>query len=352
MRIIGWDIGGVNIKAALVEIGNGKIKEFKSQSKFHPMWLKKPEYLPEILSVIQETLSPKMPDLMAITITAELSDAYFTKREGINNILNSFLKAFPENICHVLTVNGKFISILEALDEPLSVAASNWIATCYLVGKYVPNCIIIDIGSTTTDIIPVLDGKPASGSKTDLDRLISGELVYTGSLRATIPSIIRTIKIRGKKCRISFEKFALVADVHLILGNITQDEYTCDTADGRVIDLENSYARLARVICADIEMITRDEILNMAKEIYNNQLDQIKDGLKQVISNFNNAKNLDFPIVITGLGKEFLAKKAAQGLNYRNIIDFDSIIGGKGALVAPSISIAQMLYDKLKDNEK
>ncbi|NVM03007.1 MAG: H4MPT-linked C1 transfer pathway protein [Candidatus Helarchaeota archaeon] len=352
MKIIGWDVGGVNIKAALVEIENEKIESFKIQSKFYPMWLKEREKLPEILSEIYSTMILAKPDLIAITMTAELSDAFYTKREGINHILNSFKKVFPEKNCHVLTVNGNFISISKAIHAPLLVAASNWVATCYLVGHYVPNCILIDIGSTTTDIIPIIKGKIATESKTDLDRLIAGELAYTGSLRATIPSIVRTVEIKGKPCRISFEKFALVADAHLILGNITRDEYKCDTADGRDNDLENSYARLARVVCADIEMFSKEEIENIAEEIYEKQLEQIKDGLIQVTQKYKITPDMDFPVVVTGLGKDFLARKAAEDLSYKKIIDFDSLIGGEGALVAPSISIAKMLYDSLNKNQK
>ncbi len=352
LKIIGWDVGGVNIKAALVEIENEKIESFKVQSKFYPMWLKERQKLPEILSSIYSTMVLAKPDLIAITMTAELSDAFYTKREGVNHILNSFKKVFSEKKCHVLTVDGNFISISQAINAPLSVAASNWVATCYLVGQYVSNCILIDIGSTTTDIIPIIEGQIATESKTDLDRLIAGELVYTGSLRATIPSIVRTVEIKSKPCRISFEKFALAADVHLILGNITRNEYNCDTADGRDNDSENSYARLARIVCADIEMFSKEEIQNIAKEIYGKQLEQIKEGLLQVTNNNEAIQDLDFPIVVTGLGKDFLARKAAEELGYKNVIDFDSLIGGKGALVAPSISIAKMLYDTFKNNQK
>ncbi|MHA1376840.1 MAG: hydantoinase/oxoprolinase family protein [Candidatus Helarchaeota archaeon] len=345
MKIVGWDIGGVNLKAALVELHGNKIEDFKIQSKFYPMWLKEREKLPDILSEIYSTIILERPEKHAISMTAELSDAYYTKREGVSHILSSFKKVFSEDKCHVLTVDGKFVSISEAIKNPLSVSASNWVATCYLVGKFIKNCIMMDIGSTTTDIIPIFGGKIATKSKTDLDRLIAGELVYTGSLRATIPSIVRFLKVRGENCRISFEKFALAADAHLILGNISREQYNCDTADERANDLENSYARLSRVVCADIEMLTKDEIKQMAKEIYEKQLEQVKDGLKQVVQNYKEAQDLDFPIVVTGLGKEFLAKKAALELGYNKIIDFDTFIGGEGALVAPSISIAQMLYD-------
>ena len=211
---------------------------------------------------------------------------------------------------------------------------------------------MMDIGSNTTDIIPIIGGKIATKSRTDLDRLISGELIYTGSLRATIPSIVRKVNVRGSSCRISFEKFALVADVHLILGHITQDQYNCDTADGRENNLENSYARLSRIVCADIEMVSREELDKIAREIYEKQIEQIKEGFNQVIQNYKVAKDLDFPVVVTGLGKDFLAKKVVESLNYKKIIDFDTLIGGKGGLVAPSISIAQMLYDYLSNDRK
>ena len=107
-------------------------------------------------------------------------------------------------------------------------------------------------GSTTIDIIPIFESIPIPKGKDDISRLTNHELIYTGGLRATIPSITHHVPYKGKKIRVSFEKFALISDVHRILNNILEEEYINDTADNRSKSLENCYARLSRVVCMDL----------------------------------------------------------------------------------------------------
>ena len=73
--------------------------------------------------------------------------------------------------------SGCLKKIHEAKENYLEVAGVNWVATAWLVSKFIKNCIVVDIGSTTTDIIPIVDGKMVVKGKTDLERLSNGELV-------------------------------------------------------------------------------------------------------------------------------------------------------------------------------
>ena len=66
-------------------------------------------------------------------------------------------------------------------------------ASSLLLGKDYRDSIFVDIGSTTTDIIPIKNGKPLAG-KTDFKRLKNGELVYSGALRTNIAAILKSVK--------------------------------------------------------------------------------------------------------------------------------------------------------------
>ena len=166
-------------------------------------------------------------------MTAELSDTFLTKREGVCQVLEDVARVFPDTPIFVVDVEAKVRLIQEAKSEPLKVAAANWAATGWMVSQLIENCIVIDVGSTSTSIIPVVKGKLEAIGKTDLEKLISGELVYTGSLRTNIATIVSSIPVRGDLARVSAELFALSGDVHLILGNIKENEYTTETADGK-----------------------------------------------------------------------------------------------------------------------
>src|SRR6185503_8193489 len=98
-------------------------------------------------------------------------------------VLGALEAALGGSNVHVFGTDGHFGSADQARADPLRVAAANWAATAHLVAKTTPTCVLIDIGSTTTDIIPIIDGRVAVSGRTDPDRLASGELVYTGALR-------------------------------------------------------------------------------------------------------------------------------------------------------------------------
>src|SRR5918995_5660481 len=150
--ILGWDIGGVNTKAARLSADSGAVA---CQTICLPYELQRePAALTSVLkSAVQQLGSA---DRHAITMTAELSQAFRTKREGVAFILDAVEAAFPSDRLHVYTVTGKFVSPREARSQPIEVAASNWAATARWVAHQFPTCILIDIGTTTTDLTPIV----------------------------------------------------------------------------------------------------------------------------------------------------------------------------------------------------
>jgi uncharacterized hydantoinase/oxoprolinase family protein len=89
----------------------------------------------------------------AITMTAELSQMFRTKRDGVSFVLDAVQAAFPGSDIRVFTVDGGFVDTARAMDDPLAVAAANWAATAHVVAQTHPDGLLIDIGTTTTDII-------------------------------------------------------------------------------------------------------------------------------------------------------------------------------------------------------
>jgi probable H4MPT-linked C1 transfer pathway protein len=341
LLFLGWDIGGVNTKAVALYTGSrDTVDSYEARSIYFPIWQHSLSELPQLLAKVRDDLcKDRSPRSVGVTMTAELSDAYQTKREGVNHILDSIEEAFPETSVWVVDVDANLVTLSEAREMPLRVSAANWAATAWLVGRYIKACFLMDVGSTTTDIIPIVDGKPKTVGKTDTERLISGELVYTGALRTTIPAIVSRIPVWGKDCRVSSEKFALSADVHLILNNISEEEYSCETADGRGKTVEYSLARLARAVCADTDMLQRNEIYEIAQYIYQCQLSQIREALIQVAVKNTAIKR----VVATGTGRNFLAGKAAMEAGFRDIIDLGQIIGEKGTEMSTAYAMALMV---------
>jgi len=356
MNILGLDIGGANTKAALIVFKNSKIYKSFSYIEYFPFWEKSLSQIPEmfkriVFNIIEKNaLILEKIDFIAVTITAELSDAFQTKREGILTILEALKKVFHKDKLKFITSQNKFVDYTTAKSNYLSIVAANWSSTALFLGKFIPNCILIDAGSTTIDIIPIFESLPVPKGKDDISRLLNHELIYTGGLRATIPSITHHVPYKNKNIRISFEKFALISDVHRILNNISEEEYINDTPDNRSKSLENCYARLSRVICMDIETISKEDLKIIANYIYEKQLDIITREMKLFMNNLivrskefeNNPK-----FVITGLSAEFLIRNSLQKLGYHNIVSYEEITQIPNNINSSAFAVAGALYYRL-----
>jgi len=347
VHVLGYDVGGANTKAALVCVEKDKLLTVEVAVEYFPIW-KKSEKLAEVLLKLKQQLGANNLDGIGLTMTAELSDAYPTKREGVNDILNCFSKAFPCTPVFIINTSAELVTLEVAKQQPLAVAAANWAATGWLVAKKIKNCVVVDVGSTSTSIIPIVKSNVVALGKTDLDKLICGELVYTGSLRTNVAAIVHSIPIRNVVAGVASELFALSGDVNLVLGNITKEDYSCETTDGRGKTMPEALARLARVVCADTEMLNRQEIIKMAEYTSDIQIQQVAESLSKVYSYTKSLALGKVPIVITGLGKNFIARKAAEKLCVAEILDLGTMVADQVVLATPAFGVALMAASKLE----
>ncbi len=349
VTVLGLDIGGANTKAAYIRTRSSVVSEFRTVSEYFPFWKRDMEQLCNVLTTVKHTLAGSVKlDSVVVTMTAELSDVFPTKHDGVNQILDCVSQAFDATHIWVLDVDANLRSVEAAREEPLKVASANWTATGWMVAQHVRNCVVVDVGSTSTSIIPIITGKVSAKGKTDLEKLIAGELIYTGSLRTNIAATVQTIPLRGGLARVSSEFFAQSGDVHLILKHIAEVDYSSDTADGRGKSLAEALARLARVICADTNMLTEQELIEIAQYIYQRQVEQIAVGLNQVYTNLGPNAKETVPVVVTGLGKDFLSRKSAEKAGIKRIVDVGELLPKETALVSPAIGSALMAANRLE----
>ncbi|HEY3043710.1 MAG TPA: hydantoinase/oxoprolinase family protein [Vicinamibacterales bacterium] len=335
--ILGWDVGGANVKVA--RVGDDRESEPRVVERPFPLW-RDPAGLPAVLAETAGCVGGARDiRAMAVTMTAELADCFATKREGVAFVLDAFRTAFPGAEPWVYGVDGQFRSADEARQRPLEVAAANWRASATLVARTFPDALFVDVGSTTTDVIPIVAGGVAVRGRTDPARLRSGELVYTGALRTPVCAIVRSVPLGGRRCRVAAEHFAVAADVHRWLERIDDAGYTCETPDGRGRSRAESGARLARMVCADLEMVGPADVTAIAEHVARAQVKQIKSGIRQVMRRLGPA--CPRVAVLAGQGA-FLGRAAAEelGLTARDLADG---IGSAAARAAPAAAVAYLL---------
>jgi len=335
--IIGWDVGGANIKAARVDRSEPAGPVVVEQP--FALW-RDPRRLPDVLIETADRLGGVRT--MAATMTAELADCFATKREGVHFVLDALGHAFPGVDLRIYGLDGVFRSIEAARERPHRVAAANWMASATLAAQTFHDALFIDVGSTTTDIIPLVGGRVVARGRTDPARLRSGELVYTGALRTPVCAVVRAVPLRGRRCRVAAECFAVAADAHLWLGDLEEREYTCDTPDGRGRSRVEAGARLARMVCADLDLLTSNDITIMAAAVARAQVQQIAGAIRQVQRRLGRRSPRD--AIVVGRGA-FIARRAAAaaGLVVREVVNGD----GEGAAYAtPASAVACLLLER------
>jgi uncharacterized hydantoinase/oxoprolinase family protein len=135
----------------------------------------------------------------------------------------------------------------------------------------------------------------------------------------------------------------------MVLGNIAPDEYKVETADGRGKTRFESLARLARVICADVNMLEESEILSIAKQIQEAQVEQVAAGLRQVMTGMKSISSDDISAIVTGIGKDFLARKAARKAGFKEIIDLEKLTKNPFVTKAtPALAVALMVANRVQ----
>jgi probable H4MPT-linked C1 transfer pathway protein len=334
--VLGWDIGGVNTKAARLEHGPDGLA---LSSICQPYELKRdPQALGLTLTETARKVAGASSDLHAITMTAELSQAFRTKREGVGFVLDALHGAFPDNDLHVYTVDGRFVKAEEARKLPLAVAAANWAATATLVARWTPTCVLIDIGTTSADLIPIINGRVVVQGCTDPERLLSGELLYTGALRTPVEAVARQVPLWGGRAGMSADGFAIIGDVHLWLGHLQPEDYTCTPPDGRPPSRDSAGERLARVVCGDREMLDDGAIDTIAAALARAQVETVAEALEQIVRRCPEITSA----VVTGLG-DFIAVEAAGSVGL-SIIPLAGRLGS-AARTAPAAAVAWLLWD-------
>jgi len=339
---VGWDVGGVQVKAARVEWRAGAPCAVRTAVRPFEMWRAR-ERLPGVLRDVAGELGIGPAAPLALTMTAELWDAFRSKREGVLFVMDGVREAFPRNPVFVLDCRGEFAALQEARSRPLDFAATNWVASALLAASHVDDCILVDVGSTTTDIVPIKGGRLACEGRTDLARLTAGELVYTGVLRTNPNTLTATVPVRGRPCRVAAEHFAVMADAYVLLGRLSGAEYTCSRPDGRDVSPIACAERLARLVCGDREMLNEPEIVNLARYLVERQLQVVSEGLLQVVSRWD--APVDAPVAPAGVGA-FLAAEVAGRLGFE-VLSAGSIWGDEGVAL-PAAAAACLLAASLE----
>jgi (4-(4-[2-(gamma-L-glutamylamino)ethyl]phenoxymethyl)furan-2-yl)methanamine synthase len=299
MNWLALDIGGANVKTA---DGRGY-----AQSYAFALWRDSLLLAQQIRTAISE--APPC-DHLAVTMTGELADCFESKAAGIRFILEAVKAGSDNRHARVYLSDGRLVSPQVALTAPHLAAASNWHALARFAGRFAPTgpALLIDVGSTTCDVIPLMDGKPVAKGATDTQRLLSGELVYTGVERSPLCAVVSLVPYRGQSCPVVHEVFATMRDAYMILDQLPDDPANMHTPDGKPATRPFARVRLGRMIAADTQEFNHRDAVALAQSAADAQVSRLAAAVRQVCGTLPRPPE---KIVLSGHG-EFLALEAME----------------------------------------
>jgi probable H4MPT-linked C1 transfer pathway protein len=327
MNLIGLDIGGANLKAA---DGRGR----SAQIPF-ALW-KHPERLDAEVRALLGMFGDR--DRVALTMTGELCDCFETKSAGVRHILDHVARAAAPVPLRVWTTAGEFRARQQIDAEPLLAAAANWLALATYAGRFVPRGpgLLLDLGSTTCDIAPLVDGRPQPIGRTDPARLVSDELVYCGVRRTPLCAIFGLSK--------AAEWFATTADAYVILGELPEEPERTDSADGRPLTKTHAQARLARMECDEGSAWSWNQTLAFAGQVRDLQVRRIAESVSRVAARLPGAVR---SVVLAGAGEFLLpAVLQATGLGSPMRISLAATLGNDLSTAACAHAVAVLAAEE------
>lgn len=300
-RRLAVDVGGANLKAA--HSGG------ETRSSPFAVWRD-----PDGLAAALRELAAAMPafDGVAVTMTAELCDCFETKREGVRRIVAAVVDAFSGRDTLFWGTDGAFHDADAISRSPSLAAASNWLALATVAAGLAGDgpAVLIDVGSTTTDVIPIERGRVAARGRDDTGRLRNGELVYAGVGRTPVCALATSLPFHGAPTGLAAELFATTRDVYLLLGDLSDDPGDTSTADGRPADRAHARDRMARMVCADRSSCSLEDAVELARAADRALVDRLLSEARRACDATIGTPTL---AIVSGSG-EFLARRVAEAL--------------------------------------
>ena len=329
--ILGLDIGGANLKAS-----NG---EEWSQSVPLPLWSDPDQLQPAIETIVES----RRPDVIAVTMSGELADCYATKSDGVDQILTAVERAAGDRPIAVWQTAGEFVPVDVAREFWTLTAAANWHAQATWAARCAPSgaAVLLDVGSTTTDIVPLYGGSVDSVGLTDFERLTSGELVYQGLGRTPLVAI-RLDTPTGPP--MAAELFATTGDAWTVhRGDPTV--WSGPTADRRPVNVDASRHRIARQFCSDECELPPGLVDDVAAAVCEQQIADLVAATIRVAGERR-------PVVIVSGSAQPLATAVVNELRTRgvlsDVVSLARLLSPAAASTACAFAVATLAAERLQ----
>jgi len=314
---VGWDLGGAHLKVALVDSGGRVCNAMQLPC---PLW----QGLQHLDSAVAQALKNfgRAGALHALTMTGELADIFPNRVAGVTTLVEAMHAKLPHANLMVFAGRSGFVGVAQAKNYAGDVASANWFATAELVAKHVRYGLLIDIGSTTTDLVLLNSGAVHARGWNDQQRMVFDELIYTGVVRTPVMAIASCAPFAGEWQGLMAEQFATMADIYRLTGDLPDGADQLPAADGGGKSMQDSARRLARMLGRDLESSPISSWQRVAGYIADLQQNRLHQACSRLFS--LGIAGDEAPLIGTGFGR-FLVKRLASRFA-RPYLDFSGLV--------------------------
>jgi len=333
VSVVGWDLGGANLKVA--HLADGRLV----QAAQIPCLIRQDAGKFDT-ALEQGLLLCPAGATHAVTMTGELSDVFVDRAEGVAYLVDMMRRATDAEALFYAGQAG-FLDCIRAVERLAEVASANWHASGALIAQLLPDALLIDVGTTTTDLVPIMAGAVTARSRTDGERLAGGELIYSGAVRTPVMAVARTTPFNGYMQRIAAERFATMADVWRLVGELPEHADPYPTPDLKGKSTQESAARLARMLGRDLNDAGLLAMTDVARHFAACQVAEIEAAAAALLAREEIAA--DAPVVGAGCGR-FIALQVAERLgrsycDFAELIECDASARDMATVCAPAVAV-------------
>ena len=342
--LIGWDLGGAHIKAARLD-ERGCISSVIQWPC--PLWQGLDRLEWGIDSVL-ERLGDWTGLRHAVTMTGELVDLFPDRASGVKALIDVMSRRLPQERLQIYGGTAGFLTPDKACHSVQQVASANWLASASLAAGRLPEGLLIDVGSTTTDLIPFSTRQVLAAGYNDHQRLVRGELLYTGVVRTPLMALAKRVPFAGEWVSLMAEHFATTADIYRLTGALPEAVDLLPSADNGEKTIMGSARRLGRMLGLDVDFAHLDEWRRVSGFIAEQQLRMLADSCARLLS--RGVLSASAPLVGAGAGR-FLVKKLADRLDrpylgFNEFFAHSRLMEARVAECAPAVAVASLAVEE------
>ena len=340
--VAGWDLGGAHLKLAVVG-PDGALRAVRQI----------PCALWQGLERLEEALTAAAPELAGVTAAwghhdRRAVDLFASRQAGVTALVGKMAERFSTSELAIYGGPAGFLPPEAAVAQWARVASANWLASAQWTARRVQAGLFADLGSTTADFVPLVDGQVRAIGSNDHERMAEQELVYSGVTRTPVMALAREVPFAGARQAVMAEHFATSADVHRLTGRLPPEVDQHPAADGAGKSPEESARRLARMVGRDLEEASPAAWQALARHLAERQLRTLAEAAERVLS--RDLLDDEAPLIGAGIGR-FLLRDLAERLA-RPYVDFSELVEGPDAAkdgaadCAPAAAVALLAFDR------